>query len=274
MTMTLPYSEPLVPREPAERIDPGAAAPRRARRTALRDLRRQDDDGRLVGRALDAAPAGRRQPARRGLAGEPCPRRLVRRPARTSVAADFGRVVARVERAILSLGDIARVHLYRWGDGGAHFHVWLIPRPLGMVEAAGMMLPIWEDVAPERAGRGARSGGSPGRLGHVTVDGALARRLGTGDAVVIGLGSMIGAGVFSAFAPGGGGGRQRPADRAGARGRASRTATPSRLRSSPRSTRPPAARTSTGASASASGGGSSRAGGSSSARPRPARRWR
>jgi basic amino acid/polyamine antiporter, APA family len=35
----------------------------------------------------------------------------------------------------------------------------------------------------------------------VTVDGALARRLGTGDAVVIGLSSMIGAGVFSAFAP-------------------------------------------------------------------------
>jgi APA family basic amino acid/polyamine antiporter len=30
---------------------------------------------------------------------------------------------------------------------------------------------------------------------------ALARRLGTGDAVVIGLGSMLGAGVFSAFAP-------------------------------------------------------------------------
>ena len=29
----------------------------------------------------------------------------------------------------------------------------------------------------------------------------LARRLGTGDAVVIGLGSMVGAGVFSAFAP-------------------------------------------------------------------------
>jgi APA family basic amino acid/polyamine antiporter len=35
----------------------------------------------------------------------------------------------------------------------------------------------------------------------VTMEGALARRLGTGDAVVIGLGSMIGAGVFSAFAP-------------------------------------------------------------------------
>jgi APA family basic amino acid/polyamine antiporter len=35
----------------------------------------------------------------------------------------------------------------------------------------------------------------------VTVEGALARRLGTGDAVVIGLGSMVGAGVFAAFAP-------------------------------------------------------------------------
>jgi basic amino acid/polyamine antiporter, APA family len=35
----------------------------------------------------------------------------------------------------------------------------------------------------------------------VTPTSGLARRLGTGDAVVIGLGSMIGAGVFSAFAP-------------------------------------------------------------------------
>lgn len=31
--------------------------------------------------------------------------------------------------------------------------------------------------------------------------GRLARRLGTGDAVVLGLGSMIGAGVFAAFGP-------------------------------------------------------------------------
>jgi APA family basic amino acid/polyamine antiporter len=35
----------------------------------------------------------------------------------------------------------------------------------------------------------------------VSPPGTLERRLGTGDAVVIGLGSMIGAGVFSAFAP-------------------------------------------------------------------------
>ncbi|TDX81051.1 amino acid/polyamine/organocation transporter (APC superfamily) [Rathayibacter sp. PhB151] len=37
--------------------------------------------------------------------------------------------------------------------------------------------------------------------GPVTADASLARRLGFRDAVVIGLGSMIGAGLFSAFAP-------------------------------------------------------------------------
>ena len=59
------------------------------------------------------------------------------------------RVAARVEKAMLTaLDDVARVHLYRWGDGGAHFHVWFLPRPLGMLEAAGMMLPLWEDVLP------------------------------------------------------------------------------------------------------------------------------
>lgn len=65
-----------------------------------------------------------------------------------AAAASFGRVAGQVERAILSLGGIARVHLYRWGDGGAHFHAWFVPRPEGMLEARGMMLPIWEDVLP------------------------------------------------------------------------------------------------------------------------------
>jgi len=65
-----------------------------------------------------------------------------------AAAEDFGRVAARVERAILSLGEVGRVHLYRWGDGGAHFHVWFLPRPLGMLEARGAMLPIWEEELP------------------------------------------------------------------------------------------------------------------------------
>jgi hypothetical protein len=44
------------------------------------------------------------------------------------------------------------VHLYRWGDGGAHFHVWFLPRPLGMIEGYGMMLPLWEDALPNVPG--------------------------------------------------------------------------------------------------------------------------
>lgn len=62
--------------------------------------------------------------------------------------AAFGPLAARIEKAILSLGNVGRVHLYRWGDGGAHFHVWFMPRPLGMLQARNLMLPLWEDVLP------------------------------------------------------------------------------------------------------------------------------
>src|SRR5207248_3048338 len=50
-----------------------------------------------------------------------------------------------------------------------------------------------------RLGTGRGGGAHRGR--DVTTTAPLARRLGTGDAVVIGLSSMIGAGVFSAFGP-------------------------------------------------------------------------
>lgn len=63
-------------------------------------------------------------------------------------ARGFGPVVPAIERAIYSLGDVGRVHLYRWGDGGAHFHVWFMPRHLGMLDARNMMLPLWEEVRP------------------------------------------------------------------------------------------------------------------------------
>jgi diadenosine tetraphosphate (Ap4A) HIT family hydrolase len=65
------------------------------------------------------------------------------------LAADFARIIGRVEAAILGLGGLARVHLYRWGDGNAHFHVWLLPRPEGMLDATKHALPLWEDVLPK-----------------------------------------------------------------------------------------------------------------------------
>ena len=67
----------------------------------------------------------------------------------SGLAADFGVLAGRIDRALLALANVARVHLYRWGDGGAHFHVWFLPRPLGMLQAQKMMLPLWEELLPE-----------------------------------------------------------------------------------------------------------------------------
>lgn len=145
--MTLPYVEPLVVLEPAERVIP--EPPRRGEPGG-------DPCGICGGATTDAVwsdenwtlhpPVGGSLAGAVWLASREHVDSFSDLPA--MVAADFGLVAAKVERAILALGDVARVHLYRWGDGGAHFHVWFIPRPLGMLEAKGMMLPLWEDVLP------------------------------------------------------------------------------------------------------------------------------
>lgn len=145
--MTLPYREPLVVRELRERVVP--EPPRRGEPGG-------DPCGICNGQATDAVwsnadwslhpPVGGSLPGAVWLASRTHVDSFKDLP--DSAAAGFGRIVANVERGILSLGDVARVHLYRWGDGGSHFHVWMLPRPLGMLEAAGMMLPLWEDVLP------------------------------------------------------------------------------------------------------------------------------
>jgi len=145
--MSLPYAEPLVVREPGERQIP--EPPRRGEPGG-------EPCGICSGRTTSAvwsdenwtlhAPVGGSLPGAVWLARREAVASFSHPP--EELAADFGRVAARVERAVLSLGGIGRVHLYRWGDGGAHFHVWFIPRPLGMLEATGMMLPLWEDVLP------------------------------------------------------------------------------------------------------------------------------
>jgi diadenosine tetraphosphate (Ap4A) HIT family hydrolase len=143
--MTMPYEEPLVPRKPGERVVP--EPPRRGEPGG-------EPCGICSGDAAGAVwsdghwtmhpPVQSSLPGTVWLASREHFDSFSDMP--EDLATDFGRIVARVERAILSLGDVARVHLYRWGDGGAHFHVWLLPRPLGMVEAKGAMLPLWEDV--------------------------------------------------------------------------------------------------------------------------------
>jgi len=145
--MKLPYAEPLVPIEPGPRVIP--EPPRRGELGG-------EPCGICTGASTGAVwsneywtlhpPVGGSLPGTVWLASKVHVDSFADLP--PEAAADFGRVAGNVERAILSLGDIARVHLYRWGDGGAHFHVWFLPRPLGMAEAQGPMLPIWEDVLP------------------------------------------------------------------------------------------------------------------------------
>ncbi|HTY71248.1 MAG TPA: hypothetical protein VMI11_02370 [Actinomycetes bacterium] len=63
--------------------------------------------------------------------------------------AELGPLTARIERAVLSLGGVGRVHVCRWGDGGGHFHLWFLPRPLGALQLRGSMLPMWLDLMPK-----------------------------------------------------------------------------------------------------------------------------
>jgi diadenosine tetraphosphate (Ap4A) HIT family hydrolase len=62
---------------------------------------------------------------------------------------EFGQIAGAIERAILSLGDAARVHVYRWGDGRAHFHVHFVPRPKGRPQFGWRNLPFLEERYPD-----------------------------------------------------------------------------------------------------------------------------
>jgi diadenosine tetraphosphate (Ap4A) HIT family hydrolase len=145
--MSLPYDEPLVPRAPGAR-----QIPEPPRRGETGGPPCAICGGKTTGALWSDehwtlhAPVGGSLPGAVWIASREHFDSFADMP--EHVAASFAGVVARAERAILSLGEVGRVHLYRWGDGGAHFHVWLLPRPLGMVEANGMMLPLWEDALP------------------------------------------------------------------------------------------------------------------------------
>jgi hypothetical protein len=64
------------------------------------------------------------------------------------LAAELGVMTVRVERAIRSLDNVARVHVNRWGDGAAHLHVWFMARPKGQLQLRGSFLPMWDDILP------------------------------------------------------------------------------------------------------------------------------
>lgn len=65
------------------------------------------------------------------------------------MAAELGVLTAHVTRHVQALANIARAHVYRIGDGGAHLHVWFFGRPEGQVQLRGSWLVVWDDLLPE-----------------------------------------------------------------------------------------------------------------------------
>lgn len=114
--MTMPYVEPLVYKPPGARVIP--EPPRRGEPGG-------EPSGICTRRATSALWSGANWTLHPPVGGSL--RGAVWLASREHVdsfadlppgaASDIGHVVAKVERAMLSLGDVARVHLYRWGDG-------------------------------------------------------------------------------------------------------------------------------------------------------------
>jgi hypothetical protein len=63
-------------------------------------------------------------------------------------AAELGVLTVRINNAVLALGGVGRVHVCKWGDGGAHLHVVYLARPAGLMQLRGSNLALWEEMLP------------------------------------------------------------------------------------------------------------------------------
>lgn len=64
------------------------------------------------------------------------------------LAAQMGRLVVAVGAGVESLPSVARVHMSKWGDGGAHLHLFFFARPARMPQLRGTCLALWDDLLP------------------------------------------------------------------------------------------------------------------------------
>lgn len=63
-------------------------------------------------------------------------------------AAEMGQIMVALGAAIEGLPSVARVHVSKWGDGGAHAHIFFYARPTRMPQLRGTMLAVWDDFLP------------------------------------------------------------------------------------------------------------------------------
>ncbi|WP_067433832.1 hypothetical protein [Nocardioides jensenii] len=64
------------------------------------------------------------------------------------MAAEYGQLQVRLSRIMAGLPNIGRVHVCRWGDGGAHLHLWFIARPDRFPIILGSMAVEWDEMLP------------------------------------------------------------------------------------------------------------------------------
>ena len=65
------------------------------------------------------------------------------------LSAELGVLTTHLARHVEALENVARSHVYRIGDGGAHLHVWFFARPAGQSQLYGSWLVVWDDLLPE-----------------------------------------------------------------------------------------------------------------------------
>jgi hypothetical protein len=63
-------------------------------------------------------------------------------------AAEMGQIMVALGAAMEALPSVARVHVSKWGDGGAHAHVFFIARPTRIPQFRGTMMAVWDDFLP------------------------------------------------------------------------------------------------------------------------------
>lgn len=89
------------------------------------------------------------EPPRNGEGGDGCWREhLDLGDLDDDMAAELGVLAVRVVRAVEALDSIGRVHLNKFGDGGAHLHAFLLGRPAGVLQLRGSNLALWEEMFP------------------------------------------------------------------------------------------------------------------------------
>jgi hypothetical protein len=64
------------------------------------------------------------------------------------LAAELGTLTVRLTRAMQTLADVGRVHVHRWADGAAHFHMWFVARPARRIELYGWGNVLWSQLLP------------------------------------------------------------------------------------------------------------------------------